>query len=88
MIAQSADVVGKITASSGAITGDLEISGALKHTNGDYTVQLRGVQENPTDSVFHIAEKSGYTTKYPFRINGDGSFVATKGTVGGWSITD
>ena len=88
MIAQSADVVGKITASSGAITGDLDISGALKHTNGSYTVQLRGVQENPTDSVFHIAEKSGSKTKYPFQINGDGSFVATKGSVGGWSITD
>ena len=88
MIAQSADVVGKITADSGSIRGDLEISGALKHTNGNYTVQLRGVQEDPTDSVFHIEEKSGYTTKYPFRINGDGSMSATKGDVGGWSITD
>lgn len=87
MIAQSADVVGKITADEGAIRGDLEISGALKHTSGNYTVQLRGVQENPTDSVFHIEEKSGYTTKYPFRINGDGSMSATKGDVGGWSIT-
>ena len=83
MIAQSADVVGKITADSGAIRGDLEISGALKHTNGNYTVQLRGVQEDSADSVFHIAEKSGYTTKYPFRINGDGSFVATKATITG-----
>lgn len=83
MIAQSADVVGKITASSGAITGDLEISGALKHTNGNYTVQLRGVQEDPTDSVFHIADKSGYTTTYPFQVNGDGSFVATKATITG-----
>lgn len=88
MIAQSADVVGKITASSGAITGDLEISGALKHTNGNYTVQLRGVQENSTESVFHIAEKNGSKTTYPFRINGDGSMSATKGDVGGWSITD
>lgn len=88
MIAQSADVVGKITADSGSIRGDLEISGALKHTNGNYTVQLRGVQEDPTNSVFHIAEKSGYTTKYPFRINGDGSMSATRGDIGGWSITD
>ena len=88
MIAQSADVVGKITASSGAISGNLDISGSLLHENGNYTVQLRGVQENPTDSVFHIAEKSGSKTNYPFRINGDGSFLATKGTVGGWSITD
>ena len=88
MIAQSADVIGKITADSGSIRGDLDISGALKHTNGNYTVQLRGVQEDPTYSVFHIAEKSGSTTKYPFRINGDGSFTATKGTIGGWSITD
>ena len=87
MIAQSADVVGKITASSGAITGDLEISGALKHTNGNYTVQLRGVQENATDSVFHIAEKSGSKITYPFRVNGDGSMSATKGDIGGWSIT-
>lgn len=88
MIAQSADVVGKITANSGAIRGDLEISGALRHTNGNYTVQLRGVQEDSTDSVFHIAEKSGYTTKYPFRVNGDGSMSATRGDIGGWSITD
>jgi len=88
MIAQSADVVGKITADNGAIRGDLEISGALKHTNGNYTVQLRGVQVNPKDSVFHIAEKSGSTTKYPFRINGDGSMSATRGDIGGWSITD
>lgn len=104
MLAQSAEVVGKITADSGAIRGDLEISGALKHTNGNYTVQLRGVQEDPTDSVFHIAEKSGYTTKYPFQVNGDGSFTATKatitgkittsditatgGTIGGFTITD
>ena len=88
MIAQSADVVGKITADSGSIRGDLEISGALRHTNGNYTVQLRGVQEDPADSVFHIAEKSGYTTKYPFRINGDGSFVATKATITGKITTD
>lgn len=88
MIAQSADVIGKITADSGSIMGDLDISGALKHTNGNYTVQLRGVQENPKDSVFHIEEKSGYTTKYPFRINGDGSMSATRGDIGGWSITD
>lgn len=88
MIAQSADVIGKITADSGSIRGDLDISGALKHTNGNYTVQLRGVQEDPTQSVFHIAEKSGYTTKYPFRVNGDGSISATKGDIGGWSITD
>ena len=88
MIAQSADVVGKITASSGAITGDLEISGALKHTNGNYTVQLRGVQEDPTDSVFHIADKSGYTTTYPFQVNGDGSFVATKATITGKITTE
>lgn len=88
MIAQSADVVGKITASSGAITGDLDISGALLHKNGNYTVQLRGVQDDPTNSVFHIEEKSGSKTKYPFRVNGDGSMSATKGDIGGWSITD
>ena len=88
MIAQSADVIGKITADSGSIRGNLEISGALKHTSGNYTVQLRGVQEDSTQSVFHIEEKSGYTTKYPFRVNGDGSMSATKGDIGGWSITD
>ena len=88
MIAQSADVIGKITASSGAITGDLDISGALLHKNGNYTVQLRGVQDDPTNSVFHIEEKSGSKTKYPFRVNGDGSMSATKGDIGGWSITD
>ena len=88
MIAQSADVVGKITADSGSIRGDLEISGALKHTNGNYTVQLRGVQTDHTQSVFHIAEKSGSTTKYPFQINGDGSFVSTKATITGKITTE
>lgn len=88
MIAQSADVVGKITASSGAISGNLDISGSLLHKNGNYTVQLRGVQDDPTNSVFHIEEKSGSKTKYPFRVNGDGSISATKGDIGGWSITD
>ena len=87
MIAQSANIVGTITASGGAITGNLEISGALKHTSGNYTVQLRGVQINSADSVFHIAEKNGSKTTYPFRVNGDGSMSATKGDIGGWSIT-
>lgn len=88
MIAQSADVVGKITADSGAITGDLDISGSLSHKNGNYTVQLRSVQEDKTASVFHIAEKSGYSTTYPFRVNGDGSFVATKATITGKITTE
>lgn len=88
MVSRNATIIGDITAQSGKITGDLEISGALRHTNGNYTVQLRGVQEDPTDSVFHIAEKSGYTTKYPFQINGDGSFVATKATITGKITTD
>lgn len=104
MVAQSSDIVGKITADSGNIRGNLEISGSLKHTNGNYTVQLRAVQDDKTVSVFHIAEKSGYSIKYPFRVNGDGSLTATKaditgdittsnlqadgGKIGGFDITD
>ena len=83
MVAQSAEVVGKITADSGNIRGDLDIAGSLSHKNGNYTVQLRAVQEDKTASVFHIAEKNGYSTTYPFRVNGDGSFVATKATITG-----
>ena len=90
MKSQTADITGEITAERGKITGDLEILGSLKHTHDDgkYTVQLRGVQDSTLDSVFHIAEKSGNATKYPFRVNGDGSFEATKATITGKITTE
>ena len=88
MIAQSADIVGKITADEGAIRGDLDISGSLRHKNGNYTVLLRGVQDDLKKSVFHIEEKSNNTIKYPFQLNGDGSFYATKATITGKITTE
>lgn len=82
----SASFAGKVTASSGEITGNLNISGSLTHTDGDYTVTLRGVQSNKTHGVFYITDKSSGSNVYPFRINGDGSFLATKGEIAGWTI--
>lgn len=87
-----ADISGKITASSGTI-GDLSLSnGALSKTNGKYTVTYRGVQSTLSSAVFFITDTSN-GTKYPFRVNGDGSFSATKadilgGTIGGWTISE
>ncbi len=86
-----ADITGKITASSGMI-GDLSLNnGELSKTNGNYTVTYRGVQSSLTNGVFFITDKTN-GTKYPFRVNGDGSFSATKanisgGVIGGWTIT-
>lgn len=90
---------GDITATSGKITGNLEIGGSLTHTSGNYAVTLRGVQSNAGYGVFYITDKSNGTNTYPFIVNGDGSFTATKanitgtitatsGTIGGCTISD
>lgn len=79
----NADITGKITASSGAITGNLSVSGSLTHTNGDYTVTLRAVQDNKSNGVFYITDKSSGESKYPFIVKGDGSFTATKANITG-----
>ena len=78
-----ADIKGKITASSGEISGNLSITGSLTHTRGNYTVTLRGVQSTVTNGVFYITDKSSGSNVYPFIINGDGSFRATKATISG-----
>ena len=81
----NADVTGKITASSGEISGNLTLSGSLIHKSEDenYQVTLRGVQSTVTNGVFYITDKSSGSTQYPFRVNGDGSFTATKATIKG-----
>lgn len=97
----NADVTGKITASSGEISGNLTLSGSLIHKSADekYQVTLRGVQSTVTNGVFYITDKSSGYSQYPFRVNGDGSFTATKatikgditatsGTIGGCTIKD
>lgn len=81
----NADVTGKITASSGEISGNLTLSGSLIHKSEDekYQVTLRGVQSTVTNGVFYITDKSAGYSQYPFRVNGDGSFTATKATIKG-----
>ena len=81
----NADVTGKITASSGEIKGNLTLSGSLVHNSADanYQVTLRGVQSTVTNGVFYITDKSAGYSQYPFRVNGDGSFTATKATIEG-----
>lgn len=83
LYANNADIKGKITASSGSITGDLSVTGSLTHTSGNYTVTLRGVQSNTSYGVFYITDKSSGSNTYPFIVNGDGSFRATKATISG-----
>lgn len=78
--ATDGEFTGKVTALSGSITGDLEIGGSLYSTKNNHTVTFRGVQSNLTDSVFSIKDSDN---NIPFRVNGDGSFTATKATVQG-----
>ena len=83
LYANNANIKGKITASSGSIDGDLTVSGSLTHTNGNYTVTLRGVQPTLTNGVFYITDRSSGESKYPFVVKGDGSFSASKANITG-----
>lgn len=80
---ENAYVKGEIYATSGTIDGNLEISGALTHTRGDYKVTLRGVQETLSNGVFYITDSSSGSAKYPVRINGDGSASFTNVSISG-----
>ena len=83
LTAKGVNITGSITATSGKITGNLEIGGSLTHTSGNYAVTLRGVQSVASYGVFYITDKSSGTNTYPFIVNGDGSFTATKATITG-----
>ena len=83
-----ADVTGKINASSGHISGNLDMSGSLTNTQGDYTVTLRGVQSDVGKGVFYITDNSSGSAEYPVRINGDGSARFTNVTITGNSTID
>ena len=83
--AKNADVTGAVNAESGAISGNLEISGALTHTRGNYKVTLRGIQSTLTNGVFYITDSSSGSDKYPVRINGDGSASFTNVEISGIS---
>ena len=76
---------GKITATGGEISGNLEFgsSGSITHTNGDYSVTLRSVKSSPSLGVFFITDNSGDTTKYPFIVRGNGAVTATNITATG-----
>lgn len=85
VVAKDGTFSGKVTATSGEITGNLAFgsSGLITHTNGDYTVTLRSVSSNAGYGVFYITDRSSGTATYPFRLNGDGSVVASKATITG-----
>ena len=76
---------GKVTATSGEITGNLAFgsSGSITHTNGDYSVTLKSVASNAGLGIFYITDRSSGTATYPFRVNGNGSVVATNITATG-----
>lgn len=86
MWATDAEIQGKVTATSGKI-GEFTLSnGTLSNTVGNYTITLRNVQTgHPEYGVFYITDSSA-TDQHPFRVNGDGSIKATKGTIAGWNI--
>lgn len=79
----NAKITGEITASGGSITGNLTVTGSLTHTRGNYTVTLRAVPSTVTNGVFYITDKSSGSNVYPFIVNGDGSFKATKAIISG-----
>lgn len=83
VLMKNANITGEIHADSGTIDGNLEIGGALTHTRGDYKVTLRGVQSTLSNGVFYIADSSSGSTKYPVRINGDGSASFTNVSISG-----
>lgn len=76
---------GKITATSGEISGNLAFgsSGSITHTNGDYSVTLKSVASNAGLGIFYITDRSSGTATYPFRVNGNGSVIATNITATG-----
>lgn len=80
---KNANITGEVHATSGTIDGNLEISGALTHTRGDYKVTLRGVQSTLTNGVFYITDSSSGSNEYPVRINGDGSASFTNVSISG-----
>ena len=77
---------GQITASSGAITGNLNLGGSLYNQNGNYRVTVRGVQSNASYGVIYITDTSSGTATYPFLVGGDGHVSCSKLTVTGGSI--
>ena len=81
----NANITGTVNASSGKISGNLDISGALTNTKGNYTVTLRGVQSDISHGVFYITDNSSGSAEYPVRINGDGSARFTNVTITGSS---
>lgn len=79
---KNADIEGMITATGGKISGNLEISGQLTHTRDDYTVKVRGVQEDLDAGVIQISHKeTDGSLTYPFVVRGDGSVLASKLTI-------
>ena len=85
VLMKNANITGEVHADSGTIDGNLEISGALTHTRGDYKVTLRGVQSTLSNGVFYITDSSSGSAKYPVRINGDGSASFTNVEISGSS---
>ena len=83
LYAKNAFITGEINASSGDISGNLTLSGSLINTNGDYTVTVRGVQDDKSLGVIYIKDESSGTAEYPFVVKGDGSLSATKANISG-----
>lgn len=85
VLMKDANITGEVHAASGTIDGNLEISGALTHTRGNYKVTLRGVQSDVGKGVFYITDSSSGSDTYPVRINGDGSASFTNVSISGSS---
>lgn len=88
LTAAGANITGTITTdditATGGFIGNFTLSnGVLSHTNGNYSIFLKGVQNDKSWGVFYIEDRTSGTKTYPFRVNGDGSFSATKANITG-----
>lgn len=98
LTAKGANIEGAVTATSGSFTGsitantgsfggwNIETSG-IKYVTSDksHEIVVRPQQSDTKLGVIYVGESTngGQSYNYPFRLNGDGSLVATKATITG-----
>ena len=91
--ATDAEIEGKVTATSGKIGNWAINSSAMysEYVNGNtkHRVTIRSNQGGASDTAIYTRTTTdgGANYDYPFVVTYDGKMTATKGTVGGWSIS-
>ena len=86
LTAKGANISGSFNATSGTIGGWSIASNNLSYgLDGTRCVVIRPIQSAVTDGVIFVGTRAGTSDgwTYPFRVNGDGSVVATAVTITG-----